>query len=76
MKREVRRKYGYDYNRYPFEKEDVIDLDTFSKGRLLHWISMEKHNSLEIRKFIAEYFLWKYPDDVFWIQILEKEGLL
>ena len=29
-------------------------------------------NSLEIRKFVAEYFLSKYPENDFWRSILEQ----
>jgi hypothetical protein len=60
---------------YAFEKQDVIDLDEFTGHRLLYWIGM-KSNSLEIRKFIAEYYERKYPHDSFWIPILKRKGLL
>lgn len=71
-----KKKYSSKHHgRYAFEREDVINLDTFSETRLVHWIGM-KSNSLEIRRFIAEYFRRKYPDNVFWIQILKREGLL
>ena len=60
---------------FSFEKEDVIDLDLFSARRLLYWVGM-KRNSLTVRKFIAEYFRRRFPDDVSWIRILEKRGLL
>ena len=36
----------------------AIDLDEFTPHRFLYWIGM-KSNSLEIRKFVADYFLWK-----------------
>jgi len=60
---------------YAFEKESVIDLDLFTGHRLLYWIGMER-NSFEIKKFVAEFFKWKYPDDSFWIEILKRRGLL
>jgi hypothetical protein len=61
--------------RYAFEKEDVIDLDSFTPRRLLYWIGM-KSNSFEIRKFVAQFFRWKYPGNSFWIPILKRQGLL
>lgn len=60
---------------FAFENEDVIDLDLFTGHRLLYWIGM-KRNSLTVRRFIAEYFKRKFPDNVFWIEILERRGLL
>lgn len=60
--------------RYAFEKEKVIDLDVFTPHRLLYWISMQS-NSFEIRKFVAKYFLLKFPEDKFWKTILKGRGL-
>jgi hypothetical protein len=71
-----KKKYSSKHHpHFAFEREDVINLDAFSEGRLLHWIGM-KSNSLEIRRLIAEYFRRKYPENIFWISILEKDGLL
>jgi hypothetical protein len=61
--------------KYALEKRNIIDLDTFTRHRLLYWANM-KTNSLEIRKFIAQYYERKYPDDYFWVSVLEREGLL
>jgi hypothetical protein len=61
--------------RYAFEKQDVIDLDSFTPHRLLYWIVM-KSNSLEISKFVARYYKRKYSNDSFWISIFKREGLL
>ena len=73
MRKDARKKYGYN----AFEAQmDAIDLEAFFKFRLIHWIEMKKHNSLEIRRFLAEFFSWKYPYDVHWISYFREEGLL
>jgi hypothetical protein len=63
------------HGRFAFEREDVINLDLFSRHRLLYWIGMES-NSLTVRRFIAEYYRKKFPDDVFWVSFWERKGLL
>jgi len=63
------------HGKYAFEKESVIDLDLFTGRRLLYWIGMQR-NSIGIRKFVAEYFKRKYPDNSFWIPILKRRGLI
>jgi hypothetical protein len=60
---------------YAFEKQDVIDMDVFTLHRLLYWMGMQS-NSFEVKKFVAEYFLLKCPDDSFWIPILKRRDLL
>jgi len=57
--------------KYAFEKQDVIDLDVFTPHRLLYWIGMQS-NSFEIKRFVAQYFLWKYPKDKFG-RLFQKE---
>jgi len=60
---------------YAFEKNHVINLDKFTGHRLLYWIGMQR-NSLEVKRFVAEYYRRKFPHDSFWIPILKRKGLL
>lgn len=60
---------------YAFEKQDFINLDEFSGHRLLYLIGM-KTNSIGIKKFLAECFRRKYPNDSFWIPVLKGRGLI
>lgn len=73
--RHVRQYNDKGHRDYAFENVDIIDLDLFTGRRLLYWIGMQR-NSIRIRKFVAEYFAWKFPDDGFWIPILKKRGLI
>lgn len=60
------------HGKFAFEKQDVIDLDGFTPHRLLYWVGMTS-NSFEIRKFVAKYFLLKFPEDKFWKAILKEK---
>jgi hypothetical protein len=31
------------------------------------------HNDIKIQRFMAKYFLWKYPDSGLWISILKRK---
>jgi hypothetical protein len=53
----------------------VVNIDSWTGHRVLYWIG-DKRNSVEVQRFFAEYFRRKYPDNVFWIEILKRRGLL
>jgi hypothetical protein len=71
-----KKKYSSKHHgRFAFEKKNVINLDLFSGHRLLYWIGMNR-NSLTVRRFVAEYYSKKFPDNVFWISVFKERGLI